>query len=212
MVLGCILLLLSACAGHAQVRFYRGDTLPVSSGMRAWFLDTIHNQLYMDTLPYWQRVPVSGIRKVEVLGECLVVHTSAGYEVWRSARGPRYIFTQYHADGNGFVAYQDEKQGNRILAGPDLDRITYSFQNWSACELKVQAQSIAGSVGYCLPYDPNLVAFSCNEWRSWGLIGPGGQWLIPPQYDGPFRFKNGFATVQAYGQRLTINEKGTRVE
>jgi hypothetical protein len=75
---------------------------------------------------------------------------------------------------------------------------------WDMTETKLQGQS-----AFCLPqYFQHVMLFPCSELHTWGMLGGNGAWLIPPQYDGPFKFSNGTAEVALKGRRFKINERG----
>lgn len=44
--------------------------------------------------------------------------------------------------------------------------------------------------------------------RKWGYINKSGEWLIQPQFDKVYDFKNGFAIIENKGQMGFINKKG----
>ncbi len=75
--------------------------------------------------------------------------------------------------------------------------------------------TVAGIQSFCVPQaiaNSSFQGYDCEYFRTWGMLGVNGQWLIPPKFDVPFGFQYGFAEVYFYGQKRKINEKGEFVE
>lgn len=78
---------------------------------------------------------------------------------------------------------------------------------------KWMPDTLGGERVYCIPaYSPGLETYSCAQLRNWGMMDPQGRWRIVPQYDHPFHFEKGIATVWYKGRPQTINENGEILE
>ena len=207
--LGLLLLLLTHAAARAQAPVYRGDTLPVSSGMPAWFLDTIHHQAYMDGTDYWKLLPIQPVKDIVVCGGRTLVVTKRGYELWSNPQQADAIYDRVLcADESYFCVSEAEGRLHWLNT-----RSTYNFTifSWLVSTKSVEPQVVAGQAGYCVPLLGYCSGCLAPELKAWGIMSATGDWLIQPEYDQPFRFKRGYADVVYYGQRRRINEKGTTV-
>jgi hypothetical protein len=192
---------------QAQAPVYRGDSLPVSGGIRRWFLDTVRHHVYMDTTPYWTRLPVENVEELFYCHGMMLLKTKRGWEWWENPTQPRRVYSQFRYDAAGFIGY--DLVSNSMMAGTGATQITYNYTNWRSCDVVLEPLDVNGVPCYCVPYNPNNSGRICDDWTCWGMLGPGGRWVIEPRYDSYFRFKDGMAAVRRYGMRMKINERGS---
>lgn len=196
---------------RAQVPIYRGDTLPVSSGMTAWFLDTINHLAWVDTDKYWKMVPSR--YAVEEIVDCagrLILKTERGYELWENLEKVDQVFAEVVCGESTYFSVS--KIRDEIQLRDASNAVKYGLQGWPSWSGSVRPQIVAGKLVFCVPYIAPDSNFSCAQLKAWGMMSVTGDWVIPPRFDEMFRFKKGFAKVVYYGRRRKINERGTFIE
>lgn len=202
--------LLSHARLHAQAPVYKGDTLPVSSGLPAWFLDTVTHRAYMDAKEYWQLLPVQPVIDIIACSGETIVVTKRGYERWQNAQAPEEIFAKVICADSSYFAIADESEMLRWIKPAEEKK--FNFNGWLPVSKSIEPQRVRGKVVYCVPYLGPGIGYLGSEIRNWGMMSADGTWVVAPKFDTAFKFKKGFADVLYYGQRHKINERGVFIE
>lgn len=212
-LLSSIAILFSAVAAVAQPPpLRRGTELPVLTDKSEWYYQEEYHSLVWWTGKRWNLVASCDFVDFKMCNYFLFGYRRNGTDVFYAKFG-RWV------QSNVLCAVcEDSLEGfwvpnfvwMKSINGTDLVRQDMRFGGWSD---QLHWQNVQGIRAICLPESfSGNEAVRMDELRNWGILGINGKWIIPPIYDGPFDFINGFADVTRYGRRIRINEKGETVE
>lgn len=193
------------CAAQISVAVGNGE--PMLRKGADWYLDTLAHVAWRRAQRKWAPVPDKNVISILPCHGFVHLQSTDHGTIWDASGmvASDYVHC-FCSDSLRVIAYH----GITIFYKPDGTdfHATHCGAAWK------NQDTITGMRAFCVPLREatGQKMLDCSEIRDWGMIGSNGQWLIPPVYDGPFRFQNGFAEVIYYGRHVKINERGEQIE
>jgi hypothetical protein len=181
--------------------------------VQAYYWDTLNAAGWMWEGDGWEGFANAGtIKNMTFCRERLHIVTSGKHFISMPRGGVTDVYRFYCGDSI-WIQWESD------------DILAYDFQNntlglvfevddCAGGDAMFEPQVIQGMEAFCLADlgDRPIDRIYCDDLHSWGMLGTNGKWLIPPKFDAPFRFQDGFAEVLYYGKRRKINVLGEFVE
>jgi hypothetical protein len=208
-----LMLILAAAPLFAQLRIERGGAVPQEASGDVWWLDTLKREVFHHQTDGWKMVANPNI---DALFSChgyvyAMRKYGGGVEFNPATRDPTPIPITSCICWDSVVAVWYVTQA--IVHDHHRKMITRMDGVSPFGQSAYPTQTVQGLSAICLPLTPRESGhLHISELRSWGMLGENGKWVIEPQFDAPFTFKNGFAEVLYYGQRRKINVSGEFVD
>lgn len=196
---------------HAQqsIPVGRGTEFPVLSGVEGgWFYHEELKGIYWWNGSIWKSVHNEAYTEIKVCHEFLFARRKESIDVYYAKHGRLLSHDAYG------MFCSDSLEGfwsiaRSMFQNTQGDLLTHYNGDYFGCIRGFQSQFVQGMEAFCLPRtfigDDD---FECKDIHTWGLLGSNGRWLVTPEYDEPFEFRNGMAEAKKYGKAIKINEKG----
>lgn len=196
---------------RAQADLVVGDTFPATPTKKTWYYNPAKSVIYAYDGARWNP-NFTNVKHAYLCAGSLVVETSSHHPnmaLMSLYDGAFHSQSQVAYCGEGLAIYETPTQFDFVDAHA---RLLYRVYR-NKCTYEVDTHIVQGMAAFCIPkVHEKLYNENCEEVHTWGMLGTHGQWLIEPQFDGPFYFRDGIAEVLYYGQRRKINEKGEFVD
>ena len=201
-----LLLVLGTHLDATAQRMRAADSFPSSPKEGEWhFNDRIHKAWYFQS-GRWQEMPLRNCRSVEHCHGLVILKDGLTYTL--ASKSGKILASgapRLHCDDD-FIVLGGNAHLDYLIT-TDGDTLTPVVNN-----CKMMPDTVGGERVYCMPaYAPGMENYSCGQHRNWGMMDAQGRWRIAPQYDHPFHFDNGLASVWYKGRQLRINESGETV-
>lgn len=205
-----------------QLRVAKGNGPPATEGYAGlppeWYLDTVSGRTYQLVSQeyghaFWS-IPFPLADAVMSINQCgeVILFQCKNYK-WGYVNGRHTSRFADYLCGDSMLIYWSHHVFETYVHGR-MRRMEYTVERADCWVVQVDLpDTVLGQSALCVARKPlEMQTTLCGTLHSWGMIDRNGNWLIAPQYDRPFRFVNGAALVERYGQKFKIDEKGERVE